>query len=310
MSAARRPEISRYTIEVRGANDCAGYKPRLASEPVGSGDKGQSANEPHERAEVQEYRYKSDDRPAHASCFPGHPAQRRDHIALRQNTMNHRHCATNDARQHQNQIAHLHVHTPLYGTIANELPVVNTPVYGNVMNDRLTKIDWLEQGLRTLATTGAGALKVLPMSRALRVSRGSFYWHFKDSADFHAELLRFWQQRSTDQIIQELESEDDARVRLNYLMKRAFNSDHRLDRAVRYWAAENREVARVIASVDAQRVAYLAKLLVAAGVRGRQASARAAFVYWAYLGQAVVMDPRLTTLPPAGIDEIAELLKR
>ena len=177
------------------------------------------------------------------------------------------------------------------------------------MNDRLTKTDWLEQGLRTLATSGAGALKVLPMSRVLRVTRGSFYWHFKDIADFHAQLLRFWQLRSTDQIIEELESQDDARVRLNYLMKRAFSSDHHLDRAVRYWAAENKEVARVIASVDAQRVAYMAKLLVAAGVRGRQASARAAFLYWAYMGQAVVMDSRLTTIASASIDEIGDLLK-
>lgn len=177
------------------------------------------------------------------------------------------------------------------------------------MNDRLTKTDWLDQGLRTLAASGAGALKVLPMSKALKVSRGSFYWHFKDIADFHAELLRFWQERSTDQIIQDLESQDDVRVRLKYLMKRAFSSDHRLDRAVRYWATENNEVGRVIAAVDAQRVAYMAKLLVASGVRGRQASARAAFLYWAYLGQAVVMDPRLTTIPPARVDEISDLLR-
>lgn len=177
------------------------------------------------------------------------------------------------------------------------------------MNDRLTKTHWLDQGLRTLASSGAGALKVLPMSRALRVSRGSFYWHFKDIADFHAELLRFWQQRSTDQIIQELESQEDLRGRLTYLMKRAFSSDHRLDRAVRYWATENKEVARVIAAVDAQRVAYMAKLLVASGVRGRQAAARATFLYWAYLGQAVVMDPRLTTIPPARIDEIGDVLQ-
>ena len=177
------------------------------------------------------------------------------------------------------------------------------------MNDRLTKIDWLEQGLRTLAASGANALKVLPMSQALRVSRGSFYWHFKDIADFHAELLRFWQQRSTDQIIQELESQDDVRGRLPYLMQRAFTSDHRLDRAVRYWAAENKEVAKVIAAADAQRVAYMARLLVASGVRGRQATARATFLYWAYLGQAVVMDPRLTTIPPARVEEISDLLK-
>ena len=54
------------------------------------------------------------------------------------------------------------------------------------MDVRLTKQDWINSGLRTLATEGASALKVGAMAAALGVSRGSFYWHFKDFADFRA----------------------------------------------------------------------------------------------------------------------------
>ena len=50
--------------------------------------------------------------------------------------------------------------------------------------DRLTKLDWIERGLSTLASDGAHALKVGPMATQLKVSRGSFYWHFRDVADF------------------------------------------------------------------------------------------------------------------------------
>lgn len=177
------------------------------------------------------------------------------------------------------------------------------------MNARLTKTDWLEHGLRTLAASGANALKVAPMAAALEVSRGSFYWHFKDSADFEAELLRLWRQRTTDRIILELESEKSKPGQLNQLMKRAFDADHRLDRAVRNWAAENRDVARIVAAVDARRVAYIAKMLAAAGVRGRQASSRAAFLYWAYLGKTIVMDPRHASIAHADLDEIGDLFK-
>lgn len=177
------------------------------------------------------------------------------------------------------------------------------------MNARLTKTDWLDHGLRTLAASGPNALKVAPMSTALKVSRGSFYWHFKDIADFRSELLRWWQQRTTEQIIEELESEEPEPTRLNYLMKRAYGADHSLDRAVRYWAAEDAEVARVVASVDARRVAYMTELLEAVGVRGRQASSRAAFLYWAYLGQTVAVDPRQTLMTPAHLDEISDLFK-
>jgi hypothetical protein len=65
-----------------------------------------------------------------------------------------------------------------------------------------------------------------------------------------------------------------------------------LGRAIRSWAAEDKDVARIVASVDGRRVARFAKLLAEAGVEGERALHRAAFLYWAYLGQAVVMNPR------------------
>jgi AcrR family transcriptional regulator len=52
------------------------------------------------------------------------------------------------------------------------------------MNGHLTKSDWIEHGLRTLASDGANALKSGPMATPLKVSRGSFYWHFRDIARF------------------------------------------------------------------------------------------------------------------------------
>lgn len=178
------------------------------------------------------------------------------------------------------------------------------------MNDRLTKSDWLRHGLRTLANDGANALKVGPMAAQLKVSRGSFYWHFRDIADFRSQLLRSWQERSTDQVIQQLEAEKAEPERLKHLMKRAFNVKRDLDRAIRSWAAEDEDVAAVVASVDAARVAYIAKMLVAAGVESQRARPRAAFMYWAYLGQTIVMDPRHSSITAMAIDDISDLFEK
>ena len=178
------------------------------------------------------------------------------------------------------------------------------------MNDRLTKDDWLQQGLRTLANDGANALKVGPMSARLKVSRGSFYWHFRDIADFRSQLLQSWQERSTDQVIRELEAEKAGPDRLKHLMKRAFNVNRKLDRAIRSWATEDEEVAALVASVDVVRIAYIAKMLMTAGVDGQRARARAAFLYWAYLGQTIVMDPRHSSITAAAIDDISDLFER
>jgi len=187
---------------------------------------------------------------------------------------------------------------------------VNTLVYGQVMSDRLTKSDWIEHGLRTLANGGANALKVGPMATKLKVSRGSFYWHFRDIADFRSQILQSWQERMTDQVIRDLEAAKAEPDRLKHLMRRAFVTKRSLDRAIRSWAAEDKDVATIVASVDAHRVAYIAKLLVAAGVESRRALPRAAFMYWAYLGQVIVMDPRHSSISALAMDDISDLFEK
>src|SRR5262249_61033587 len=113
----------------------------------------------------------------------------------------------------------------------------------------------------TVEKEGAKALKVGPMATTLKVSCGSFYWHFRDIADFRSQILRSWQERMTDQVIQEVagKAEPD---RLRHLLKRAFVEKPRLDRAVRSWAAENEDVATIVASDESRRDADIAKLLV------------------------------------------------
>jgi len=177
------------------------------------------------------------------------------------------------------------------------------------MTDRLTKSDWIRHGLRTLARDGANALKVGPMSTTLGVSRGSFYWHFRDIADFRAQLLQSWQESSTDRVIQDLDARPGDPERLKQLMRRALSGTRSLDRAIRSWAAEDADVAGIVASVDRRRGARIAKLLPEAGVARDRAFHRAAFLYWAYLGQAVVMDPRHASMPGAALDDIADLLE-
>ena len=177
------------------------------------------------------------------------------------------------------------------------------------MSDRLTKSHWIRHGMATLARHGPNALKVAPMATALQVSRGSFYWHFADIADFQAQLLQNWQERTTDQVILDLDAHA-APDRLKQLLRRAFVGKRGLDPAIRAWAATDGDVARVVGGVDAQRIAHIAKILVAAGVAPPKAQRRAGFLYWAYLGQALVMDPRHASIAAAMIDDLCDLFER
>jgi AcrR family transcriptional regulator len=177
------------------------------------------------------------------------------------------------------------------------------------MSERLSKTDWIRQGLITLGREGHNALKTGPMAARLNVSRGSFYWHFKDTSDFRSQVLRAWQEATTEQVIRELDARKGAPGGLALLLQRTFRPGRELERAVRAWAAEDPEAAGIVAAVDVRRVTRVERLLVEAGVAADRAPHRAAFLYWAYLGQSVVVEASHATIPPDAVDDIAGLFE-
>jgi AcrR family transcriptional regulator len=61
---------------------------------------------------------------------------------------------------------------------------------------RLEKKDWMRAARLTLLEGGPSAVRVETLARKLRVSKGSFYWHFKNREALLESLLReracFW----------------------------------------------------------------------------------------------------------------------
>lgn len=192
----------------------------------------------------------------------------------------------------------------------DRVAAVNTYVYGGGVKDRLTITDWIKHGLRTLAGQGEQALKVGALAAGLDVSRGSFYWHFKDIEDYRQALLREWRERVGDRVIRDIDTTLTGPARLTALMRLGFEEDRRLDRAIRSWATTDPSAAAVVASVDLQRVAYIAKLLTESGVESRKALPRAEFIYWAYIGQSAVMHQAQTAITEADVDDLGALFTR
>lgn len=160
-------------------------------------------------------------------------------------------------------------------------------------DDRLSSNDWLDAGLKALAKSGFTALKADTLAKSLGVSRGSFYWHFPDVAAFHAAILRRWREVALENIIEAVESGPNDRLRA--LFSRAFQADSRLETAVRAWATADAQAKAVVEAVEAERLRYLQRLLIAAGVEARLASIRARIINWTYLGHALSgrkLDPK------------------
>jgi AcrR family transcriptional regulator len=174
------------------------------------------------------------------------------------------------------------------------------------MSDQLSAEDWLDQGLRTLAEKGFTALKAEPLSKAMGVSRGSFYWHFADISAFHAALLQHWREIATEQIIATLESGSNKGERLRLLLQRVFSANLTLENAVRTWATLNPAARSAVQAIDRRRLGYIESLLSERGLSSDVARARAQVLYWAFLG-FVQSDKQV---PPSARSSILEALLR
>jgi AcrR family transcriptional regulator len=156
-----------------------------------------------------------------------------------------------------------------------------------LMTERLTAQDWIDFALTTLVDEGFSALKVDVLARKLGVSRGSFYWHFRDLGAFHARVVEHWKQIATEGIIADIERYDVGEERLDALARHGFGHDVVLEVRMRAWADNNPEVARVLGDIDRRRREYMEQMLVEAGIRPSLAATRAQLFYWTYLGAAL-----------------------
>lgn len=126
---------------------------------------------------------------------------------------------------------------------------------------RTPRGEWIEGGLRALAAGGPDAVRIEPLARALGVTRGGFYWHFEDRRALLDEMLDTWERRTTEELIERLESEGgDAGAKLRRLFALTSPGVVLTDLAIRDWSRRDQKVAERLRRVDNRRMDYLRSL--------------------------------------------------
>jgi AcrR family transcriptional regulator len=173
------------------------------------------------------------------------------------------------------------------------------------MDKRLNRQRWLSAGLETLATIGPEGLRIMPIAEQLGVTKGSFYWHFKNMDDYQQALLAEWENLYTQEAIRWIEGEaSEPQAKLKNWITGAAYADFRLDRAIRSWAQANPAAQEIRTRVDQDRIAYLAKLLRGVGWSKEEAASLADWTYCAWVGYTM-MD-----LPPSTDKQLRLILSR
>ena len=142
---------------------------------------------------------------------------------------------------------------------------------------RLDRNQWLTLALETLAKEGKARLRIEELCRKMGVTRGSFYWHFKNRDDFVSSLVQDWMERSTREAIKAVNrSEGNASERLLTLMEYVTQRDlARYDMIMRALALHEPLVAQMLQKVDEQRLAFVRGLFAEMGFSGDELEMRA-----------------------------------
>jgi AcrR family transcriptional regulator len=154
----------------------------------------------------------------------------------------------------------------------------------------LQRGDWIRAARLSLRRGGIGAVNVEKLARQMRVSKGSFYWHFKDLADLKECLLAEWEQE-TEEILVHSDLLPDGRERilraLDYIANigpGALSGNLPSDAAIFSWARTDKKVAKRVAVVEERRIAFLKRAFLDSGLPEAEASTRAEMGYTLWVG--------------------------
>ncbi len=152
-------------------------------------------------------------------------------------------------------------------------------------SSRLDSEAWVKAALDILAERGIDGVRVEILAKQLGVTKGSFYWHFKDRDALFEALLDTWRRQATLRIIARLDqTTQTAAGRLRQLLNLPFQGPRSewgadVELSLRLWSRHDKRARAALAEVDQLRLRYIAGLLEDCGFSADAAKARAALAY-------------------------------
>jgi len=157
--------------------------------------------------------------------------------------------------------------------------------------EKYSRDDWLKAAFEALTVGGPDAVRIEPLARAIGITKGSFYWHFRDRAALLKALIDAWEERETQYLIENADrlgypADDVLWSLLTDKLPDAAACRQQL--AVRQWAKTDGNARFAVYTVDARRLAYLEQLFQDIGFSVEEAAARAALFDGLWLGEVLV----------------------
>jgi len=171
---------------------------------------------------------------------------------------------------------------------AEKLDLTQVHFQENNKSSRLTRTDWLVAARDALITEGKDALKIERLAKKLDVTRGGFYWHFRDRDDLLDALLKSWEQETNVLFEQALQGDHaDGMSEFCALCRSWVNEDiynPAYDSAVRDWARVSKRAKKAVKRVDCTRIDIIKRIFLDIGYPEDESFIRARVAYFHQVG--------------------------
>jgi AcrR family transcriptional regulator len=135
------------------------------------------------------------------------------------------------------------------------------------MDKDLGRGDWLKAARMALLQGGVEAVRVEKLARNLHVTKGSFYWHFRDREELLEALLREWEVELMQDLIPQLKGRRGRtalKLLLDLLVERVPLGEQGIlpsDAAMYTWASVSPGVARRVNQTERKRLKLLKRII-------------------------------------------------
>jgi AcrR family transcriptional regulator len=165
---------------------------------------------------------------------------------------------------------------------------------------------WIEGAFNLLGEKGEVGVRVEPLAKRLGVTKGSFYWHFRDRRALLDAVLIHWESRETTRFIELVEAGGGGPAdRLKALFGAVLSNESGLgaELAVRDWARRDRKTSDIVLAVDNRRGAYIEERFGEMGLNADEARARASLLYGLVVGEFMIWRRETTRQREARINQ-------
>lgn len=158
---------------------------------------------------------------------------------------------------------------------------------------QLAPESWVDAAIDVLASEGIAGLRIEVLAKRCGVTKGSFYWHFRDRQALLDAVLERWREGRIRDIEKTTAGLPGAEVEQLHHVIEVYGANRNrkgmaIELAVRDWARHDAQAAAVVEAVDLYRLECTQRLFIAKGMSAADAKSRSLLLYACVFGLSLM----------------------